>query len=151
MITKVSLCCLFLFMGFTNMDIQINDYFYKANSITIYNNNIISEFESDSDEFNNILNELINTCQDSHEMPAFGVSLHNDTIEAIKSGLWIELNFNQLKHREMPFDSLLIQVVEDYTGMNIIRKWNGEYSGRCYYIDINNNMSSLYNCLKKYT
>ncbi len=99
----------------------------------------------DSDSFETIKTELEKLVSISREAPAFGVSLHDETIEAMKSGLWIEFEYNKtITHNEMPFESLLINVVGDYNGFNIIRKYENKYYGRCFYVYLNNyNMSAL--------
>ena len=85
---------------------------------------------------NSVLVEMLN---DSNEMPALGVALHDETINALKKGVWLEVCFSKIiHHNEMPFDSLLIEVCEDFSGFNIIRKNNGVYGGRCFYIALKN-------------
>lgn len=129
---------------------QINDYFQYTESIVIYNESKESTYLQNDEIFDNILNSLIDLCSDSREMPAFGVSLHNETLEAMKIGLWIELNFNQeFKHNDMPFTKLLINVNPNFTGFNIIRYHNNKYDGRCFYLDLGNDMSSLYEVILK--
>ena len=83
-------------------------------------------------------------------MPAFGVALHNDTIEVMTKGIWVEFIFDNTKsHNEMLFDSLLINVVGEHSGFNIIRKYQGQYEGRCFYVDlIDNNLSTLEEYIK---
>ena len=85
----------------------------------------------------------------SREMPAFGVALHDDTIEAMKNGVWLELTFDKIyTHNEMVFEKLLIKVEENLTGFNIIRFYGGQYQGRCFYIDlVNYDTSKLYDML----
>lgn len=123
----------------------INDCY----EIEVIVDNNINRFDSNSDEYSKILNELNNMLEDSHEMPAFGVSLDNETKEAKKTGLWIELNYLTINtHNEMPFDSLLIEVQKDWSGFNIYRGNKGVYEGRCFYIDLtDNNMNNLYELL----
>lgn len=141
---------LFSNIGIVEMnDNNILEIMTTANEIIIYNNNQEVSFEPDSQEFNKIVEELSNLSQSSREAPAFGVSLHNETITAMEEGLWIEANFNKtISHNDMPFDSLLIQVVGEYSGFNIIRKYDNKYEGRCFYVDlIDTNLSSLENIL----
>ena len=70
-------------------------------------------------------------------MPAFGVSLNDETIQAKQTGVWIELFYETTcLNNEMPFDSLLIQVEPENTGFNVIRKYDDKYDGRCFYIDL---------------
>ena len=82
-------------------------------------------------------------------MPAYGVSIDKDTRDALKTGLWLELKFSTtLTHNEMPFDSLLIEVDSEYSGFNIIRHHDNQYEGRCYYINLEKDMSSLYETIE---
>lgn len=95
----------------------------------------------------NKLNEvMLGVVQDSHTMPALGVSIHTETLDAIRNGVWIKLQYNGTQYvDDMLFDELLIQVEQDYNGFNIIRGNRGIYDGRCYYLDlISNTMSPLY-------
>ena len=102
----------------------------------------------DTQKLNNILSDML---KDSHEMPAFGVSVHTETLKVINNGVWLRLQYNGTQVvDEMNFDELLIQVEPNYTGFNIIRGNRGIYEGRCYYIDlIQKDMSMLYNYLSK--
>jgi hypothetical protein len=84
--------------------------------------------------------------QDSHTMPAFGVSIHTETLKAIKNGVWLKLQYNGTQEVDgMPFDELLIEVNPEFSGFNIIRGNKGIYEGRCFYIDLDNiTMELLY-------
>ena len=130
---------------------SINDYFNYVSDICIFYDN--KQYVIDNNEEQNILNELINVTNDSHEMPAFGVAIDNETREALKSGMWIELYFDTtMSHRDMPFDSLLINVEPDSSGFNLIRKYDNKYEGRCYYISLNNNtMKDLHDTIVNIT
>lgn len=94
-----------------------------------------------------ILNEFEFLFQNSREMPAFGVALHDDTLVAMESGVWVELGFDkQYSHNDMPFEKLLINVEDCVTGFNVVRYNNGKYDGRCFYVDlVNCDTSRLYN------
>ena len=126
-------------------DSNILDIMSTANEIIVYNNNTSITYETNTPEYNRIAEELSKLSQSSREAPAFGVSLHNETVSAMESGLWLEVTFtNTISHNDMPFDSLLIQVVGEYTGFNIIRKYENKYEGRCFYVDLlDTNLSSL--------
>lgn len=115
--------------------------------ITIDGN--VTQLNYENCEYEAILNELNKMLEESHEMPAFGVSLDHETKESKKSGVWLELKYSEtIIHNEMPFDSLLIQVEKDWSGFNIYRGNKGVYEGRCYYIDlVDNNMDNLYDLL----
>ena len=89
--------------------------------------------------------QLSNMLIDCKPMPALGVSLHNETIEAINNGIWIMLIYNTKQMvDDMCFDELLIKVEKDFSGFNIIRGNNNVYDGRCYYVNLNKTMLSLY-------
>ena len=119
--------------------LNICDYFAMCKSITIYYDGKSQTFENGDDNFNWLLGELNSIGENSHEMPAFGVSLDNETRQALKNGVWIELNFDkEISHNEMPFEKLLINVIKDYTGINLIRYSDGEYSGRCFHLNLIN-------------
>ena len=117
---------------------ELFNVFEKAACINVYSSGDIKAYKSGSDVFKGIMkcwNEMI---EGAYDMPAFGVSLHADTLEAMKSGRWIEFEFpKKLEYNGMTFEKLLIQVVSGYKGFNLIR-YNTEngYSGRCYFFNL---------------
>lgn len=129
------------------MDNNILEITTTTDHIVVYKDNSIKEIDTIS--FEQIIDEIQHLSTTCREAPAFGVSLHDEIIAAKKTGLWIEFIFNKtITHNDMPFDSLLINIVGQYTGFNIIRRYNGKYDGRCFYIDlINTNLSNLENIL----
>ena len=132
------------------LNLELINYFNYAESIVVYKDNKSEEYNKDSHQFDIILESFLNTCEGVHEMPAFGVSLHNETMLARTNGTWIEFKFNKtLSHNEMPFSRLLIEVNGEYSGFNIIRYYDNEYNGRCFYLSLNNNMQNLYNTIMK--
>lgn len=98
------------------------------------------------ENFNNVINNMLSS---SHTMPAFGVSIHTETLKSIKTGVWLKLQYSTTQQvDDMIFDELLIEVNPTFQGFNIIRGNKGIYEGRCYYIDlIDNTMKSLYDYL----
>lgn len=81
-------------------------------------------------------------------MPALGVSLHDETMQAIEEGIWLRFAFDEkLEINGLHFDQLLIKVTKDMYGFNIIRGNKGKFDGRCFYIDIKHNMDDLYSYL----
>ena len=88
--------------------------------------------------------------ENSLEKPAYSVSLHDQTVEAMKEGFWVKFIFNQtmVKH-EMPFDELLIHIEQDCHGLNVIRGNNGKYEGRCFYLDLERTLDDVYNFLNQ--
>jgi len=130
---------------------NINDYFIHSNNITIYNNGNTCTYNHDTQEFNDIIDSINNMCNNSHEMPAFGVSLHKETLIAIQTGIWIELEFNStITHNDMPFSKLIFEINPEYSGFNIIRYCDNKYEGRCYYLNLDSDMSELYSLIKSY-
>lgn len=124
---------------------SVEQSFSYVQSINILNNNEKLSFKNNLPEFNEVINTLNEVVQNSHNMPAFSVSLHNETINAIKHGVWIELEFDKnLSFNDMPFTALLIQVDSNAGGFNLIRKFNGKYEGRCFYLSLENTMQPLY-------
>lgn len=98
--------------------------------------------EDDLGKFDEIFCELLKDCR---PMPAFGVSIHEKTIEAIQEGVWVRFVFDEtLTVNELPFDELLINLTKDMYGFNVIRGNNGVYDGRCFYVDVPRNMDKLY-------
>lgn len=92
------------------------------------------------------LDKLIEKVFDnSRQMPALGVSLHDKTMEARNEGIWVEYKFDETKYsEELPFDSLLFQIEKNSFGVNLIRGVEGKYEGRCLYFDLDNNFDSVY-------
>jgi len=128
---------------------EIVNVINSTNSIDVVIDDNINTFEKEDDKYNEIIDQLNDMLEGSHEMPAFGVSLDNETKQAKKKGVWIELKYSATyTHNEMPFDTLLIEVQKDWTGFNIYRGNKGKYEGRCFYIDlVNNSMNNLYDTL----
>ena len=115
-----------------------------ASQIAIYKNGEETIFEKESDEFEKIKQSYEKMLTGYREMPAFSVSLDEETRKEKMHGLWIEIIFNDtFTHNEMPYTKLLIKVEKEFTGFNIIR-YNNHYDGRCYYVDISNNMEELF-------
>ena len=126
----------------------LQDKFSTATSITITQNNEKTTYLKGNDKYELLLESLLLTTKDAQDMPAFGVSLDNETKSAITKGTWLELEFTTPQNfNEMPFDALLIEVVKDFEGINIIRKNNGTYEGRCFYLNLKSNMKELSNTI----
>lgn len=129
----------------------LDDIVKNATSIIVYNDGIKTEYTSNSANFTNVVDAFVEIVKSGHEMPAFGVSLHDSTIDSIQTGLWVEFVFEKTKvYNEMPFETLLINVEKDWSGFNIIRKHDSKYEGRCFYINLENaDMSKLYELLTR--
>ena len=151
---KIILTCILSFFNMFNFsgDIVRDNYFYDqlkhVNSICVYNDGRVNVFDNTS--FNFIIEELKNVFGFAREMPAIGVALHDEIKNELNSGIWVELSFDKIySHAEMPYEKLLINVCDGWTGFNIFRCYNGRYEGRCYYVDlVNYNTSILYQKLR---
>ena len=137
-------CCLCatMLLG-ENMEVKnIQEYLTLSNQVQVIIDNNYYNVDN-LKELNMVVKDMLN---DSHTMPAFGVSIHTETLSAIKTGVWLKLQYNGTQDVDgMMFDELLIQINPDFTGFNIIRGNRGIYEGRCFYIDlIGNTMKQLY-------
>ena len=139
------MCFLMIFpILLCSMQANMVDLFSEDYMIEIYKDGQLVEIDKDQfDKFEEIFCESI---EGSRQMPAYGVSIHEHTIEAMKSGFWIKFIFDKVIVKSgMPFDSLLINVTKDCYGINIIRGLDGRYEGRCYYLDFDKTLDELYN------
>ena len=124
---------------------NITDSFDVAQKMNITIENMTAQLNKGDDKFEQIIVVLKNVTKHAHDMPAFGVSLDDLTINEMKEGIWLELVFNEpYVFNEMPFEALLIKVEKDIYGFNLIRKNNGKYDGRCFYLSLNESMNDLY-------
>lgn len=149
MILKLILCCYTaLFGGFMNCE-NLTDCFKNATSINYVTQGETHEFQKGDDKFEMILSAFEKTIEGGRPMPAFAVSIDEHTRKDMQSGTWLEFEFETtMEHNEMPFDALLVKVQSDYRGINIIRKYNGKYEGRCFYLDLESDMNDLFETLK---
>lgn len=146
---------IFLFLTlpilFCSQSNVVLDLFSEATMIEFFKDG--NQIEISSSQLDEIDELFYQSISDAVSMPAFGVSIDSLTKEAIKSGLWLKFIYDEtLIINEMPFDTLLIEIKEDLSGVNIIRGNNDVYQGRCFYLDLNgNNFNDLYNYLYSLT
>lgn len=129
------LCATMLVGG--NMQINnIQNYLVNSNqAYLIVDNNYI--YVEDMEGLNKKINQMLD---DSYTMPAFGVSIHTETLKAMQNDVWLKLQYAQTNYvDDMPFDELLIEVNPEFEGFNVIRGNKGIYEGRCFYINLDNN------------
>lgn len=144
----VSMAMLFNMAGAIMQNFNLVNVFDFANSINIIYDNSTHTFSREDKEYDEIINAFYKIAEKSHEMPALGVSLHEDTVNEMQSGLFVEFVFDGTQiYNDMPFDALLIKVEKENTGFNIIRKYQDKYEGRCYYLQLNQDMQHLYDTL----
>ncbi len=147
---KIILLAIILLLGGGMQSIEAQTHlgttqcFSYASSINVINNDEKLTFNSEQQTFQQVIDCLKQITLDSHDMPAFSVSLDYETRQAIKSGLWLELEFNTLQSvNGLPFTALLISVNSNDSGFNLIRKFNGKYEGRCLYLSLEGDMTPL--------
>ena len=129
---------------------KLTDSFSVAHKMVVTIESKDYEFEKGNDKFEDALKTLKEITLHSHEMPAFGVSIDEYTRKDRQKGIWMELVFDSpCKHEGMDFDSLLINVTENAYGFNLIRKVNGKYDGRCFYLSLDNSTKPLYTLLNE--
>ncbi len=131
---------------------QLQQVFSQAEEISVYKNGAGETYACGTEKFEEITAAWNGMLKDSHVMPAFGVSLDEYTVNAMKNGVWVEFCFGEEKViDELPFEKLLVEVRPDYNGFNVTRYMKDcGYSGRCFYIDLNSgDMSALYDYLTK--
>ena len=135
--------CVTMLMGGGMQKQTVQEYLVDCSQATIIVDNKYINIENVK-QLNDVINDMI---KDSHTMPAFGVSIHIETLSAIQNGVWLKLQYNGTQSvDDMVFDELLIEVNPKFGGFNIIRGNRGIYDGRCFYIDlVDKNMSTLYN------
>ena len=87
-------------------------------------------------EFQQTFARLQDLFGEARVMPAFGVSIHEETVNAMQNGEWLKLNYNAEMDKEgLLFTSLLFRL-EECQGFNLIRLYGERYDGRCIYLDL---------------
>ncbi len=151
MVFKI-LCCILLLFGGTmeNKSFDtITGYFDSCACIVVYDDGQKTTFNKGDQKYEEILGALKHITNGAYDMPAFGVSLDKETRKSLNSGFWIELVYeSEQEHNGMPFSSLLIEINKDYSGFNLIRQVNGKYEGRCFYLQLQENMEQLFNTVE---
>ena len=112
------------------------DIVEKIESFEVLENGKSSRIFPKDDKFNKLKTNIKNLFVTSRLMPAFSVSLHNETIQELKKDFWFKIHFNQeVEKNGLPFSSLLFKL-EEVQGFNLIRSFNKKYDGRCLYLDL---------------
>ena len=134
------------------MQIELDKITEHADGVKIYNDGKQTVYRVGDDGFKEICAEWNAMIEGAHQMPAYGVSLHAETMKALNEGVWAEFTFPQtFSSNGMPYEKLLVNVCPEWTGFNIVR-YTAEYGydGRCFYYDlVGKDMSKFYNCLIK--
>lgn len=116
---------------------SLTDCFEVASKMIVSFDGNEFEIEKGNDKFEKVISSLLKTTKDSHEMPAYSVSLDEETRKERKNGIWIEFVFDSnCRHEGMDFESLLIKVQKEDYAINLIRKYDGKYEGRCFHLSL---------------
>lgn len=130
----------------TFMETTIQEFFEEVESINIYRDGSITRCLPVQMGYKLVLNGFKNMLVNARQMPAFGVSLDKDTRKAMNEGTWVEFEFGKVFYfSEMSFEKLLVEVVPERSGFNLVR-YNSKdgYAGRCYYYDLDGSMTEFY-------
>ena len=122
-------------MFVSNYDNEINVVLQSVASFTVFNNGKENKITKKDEGFGKIYSILKSVFSNCRVVPAFGVSLHQETLNEMQEGLWLQINFDEeMCLLDLPFISLLLKMEKCY-GTNLIRKNNNRYEGRCIYLD----------------
>ncbi len=129
-------------------DYRLYEFFDEAESITIFNKGKQYTFVRDTQEYENIKNLFLQKIYNAYEMPALSVGIDAEIRTATNDNVWLQFDFGTtLTHYDLPFDNLLINVEPHFTGVDIIRKYQNAYDGRCFYLNMEENLSDLYDLI----
>lgn len=136
-IACLGLCLVSFFMGGYMRFDNLTDSFEVARKMIVSFDGNDFEIEKGNDKFEKVVSSLLKTTKDSHEMPAYSVSLDEETRKERKNGIWVEFVFDSnCRHDGMDFESLLIKVQKEDYAINLIRKYDGKYEGRCFHLSL---------------
>ena len=129
---------------------SLAQHILNTNHMVVFCDGTQFTYHKGDDKCEIVLSEFVNTIKNASEMPALGVSLDNETQSALAEGLWIEFVFHTTQiHNEMPFDALLIKINPEDSGINLIRKHNGKYDGRCFYLNLKTTLKNFSQLIKE--
>ena len=148
MVQRMLVSALVMIYSAIGVNMSILGFVNICSSVTITYNGQEYHYNRDTPEYDKIYNALIDYIQSSHEMPALGVSLDSETKEAKSHGMWLEVHFTKtMTYLDMPFDSLLLDISRDDSGVNLIRGNKGVYEGRCYYLNGSRSLEEVYDTI----
>ena len=123
---------------------NVQDAIMNADMVNICYSNKEYNIVKDSFQYDLCMNFIENILDCSHQLPALGVAIDKEVIEEKKNKDWVEFSFNKICDIDgMFFDALLIFLEKDMGGVNVFRKVDGKYDGRCYYINLQNNFNNI--------
>ena len=84
------------------------DIVEKIESFKVFENGQIRMIRQQDEFFYKVKSNIKALFIQSRLMPAFGVSLHNETIQELKKDCWLKINFkHKIEKSGLPFSSLL--------------------------------------------
>lgn len=124
-------------MMVVNDNDNIKEAIKQIESFVVYQDGKQTFIDKSNKDFSKFIERIEDCFSFSRIMPAFGVSLHDLTVEDMKKGDWLKINFSNTQTiNELPFEALLFRLDECY-GINLIRQTEGKFQGRCIYLDLN--------------
>ena len=123
-------------INYIDYENSLIDVINDIESFEIFDNGTKNKIKKESKEFEYLLSKIENLFFSSRLMPAFGVSLHQETMQELKNDIWLKINFRIEQNKNgLSFDALLFKL-EEVQGFNLIREYKGKYEGRCIYLDL---------------
>ena len=131
------------FMNVVKYD-NIQGAIMNADKIIFHTTNKEYVLNKDSFQYELGLNFIENILEGSYQMPALGVALNDEVVEEKKAKDWVEFVFNErCECGGMFFDKLLVFIENDMGGVNVFREVDGRYEGRCFYINLRDDVQRL--------
>ncbi len=124
-------------LTFENNADNLVDIVEKVKDFEMIENGKIKKIAHNDEQFKVLVDNLKTLFQSAQLMPAYCVSLHNETTLAMQTEKWLKINFTEeIVKNELPFSSLVFKL-EKVIGFNLIRLFNNKYDGRCLYLNLN--------------
>ena len=141
---------LFALMGvpimFTSL-FNVIDVFPYGQMSLIYNNSII---ELSDEEKADIQSEFSKYLENAYDTPALAVTFPELYKEMLKDGYFLNFKFDAYYDiNGLPFNELTIQIIENGYGFNVFRGLDGVFQGRCFYVNTENESTSLFKCVQE--
>ena len=121
---------------YNNNENTLLDCLDFVDSFEIFHNGKPDIINKNNVKFEKLKYGLGEIFSNSRLMPAFGVSLHDETQNEMMFAEWLKVNFScEQTKNGLKFNSLLFKL-EEVQGFNLIRYFNNRYEGRCLYLDL---------------